>query len=166
MKVDIIRVADEFDFEQNVTVNFVQFRLPSGRIVRALIGEGDMKAIIEDKVRFANAPPQQVMVAPPQPAAVVSDPGEVAPVPEYAEPGEVSVFGGDGGNGELPEFEQPGFSGPPVPAYPQPSLQRPQPPRPARVVQKDEWGNPIVPRGSGANPDELVGGDYEGMTAG
>jgi hypothetical protein len=173
MKADIIRVAQEADFEQDVTANFVHLRLPSGRVVRALIDDEAAQAIVEDKVRFGAAPKPAMSTTASSPS-YDRDPGERPPpddLPEYiGQDGvPVSVFGG-GDIGEPAEFseqEDPSSAGPPIPLPARPSLRRPQPPRPVQRIQADESGNPIVATPGGVNPDDhIAGGIAAGMTAG
>lgn len=170
MKADIIRVASEMDFDQNATANFLYLRLPSGRVVRGLIDDDAMKAIVEDRVRSGNAPQPVMTATAPQPAqpSFDHDPGEGgAPMdlPEYTGPDgvPVGVFGGTGDVGEPVGYNEPD---PPVPTPAHPSLRRPQPP-PQRKIQADESGNPIGATAGGVNPDERIADGFNGrMTAG
>ncbi len=162
MNVEILRISQEVDFEQDVTVSFIHLRLPSGRLLRALIDDDSVQAVVEDKVRFAGAP--KPIITGLAPRAHPSTQEEMPPddLPKQLE--EVTEFGGDGGQ-ESTGFEMPALDAPPGRALP--SLQRPIPMRPARRIQADESGNPIVPSVGGVNPDDLVPPfGMDGMTPG
>lgn len=167
MKADIVRIAQEYDLEQRVTVNFVHMRLPSGRIIRGLVDDASAQAITQDSIRYDQAPqPAIAAVGAPVAAPTVSDEVASVDLPEYTgvDGMPVAVFGGDGPAPPAEYEEAPGFGLPPAPL---PPLHRPQPPRPTRKVQADEAGNPIVQSAGGVDPSELIASPIGGgMTAG
>lgn len=149
--LDVVRIGQEYDLKQRVTVNFLYLELPGGHVIRAIVSDTDAAAVIAADVQSAGAP-MPVMAGgseqaarPPAAPMAEGEITEVLPLPfEVGDDGtEFAVFGG----------EEPAAA-PSAPRRAAPPLQRPSPRQ--RRVEMDEAGNPIVPR-DGVDPDSILG---------
>lgn len=166
-------IAQEMDFEENVTRTFLLVELPNGARIRAAIDEDAAAQVVALSVQTKGQP--RPALAPPPPSAM-QRPAPAAHAPAMSaqnaeqpiddEGDDVRVFGG-ADTDDSPTYEEEGEPeelAPPVqaPAAP-PARREPQRDRkgnlvvPAKTVPKDNAGYPIVQNG-GVDPNDLVGG--------
>lgn len=181
LRVDLLDIASHYSLEDGSVTNFVNFRLPDGRVIRALISEESARAVVQARAAQGGLPSPEPPSPSPSPISELSIPTE-APVhvQETAE-GFAQIFGGDAigeeedsGDPWMPSSEaaSPQETPPPPVVHRDVSSQvrdyrqrqvdlkkaQKRGPSPTRTVPKDEYGYPIPPKGKGgADPREIVG---------
>lgn len=186
MDVTVLSLSQDVSFDDGSITNFVQFRLPSGHIIRAVVGDDSAKLLIENLAASKTGAPVRAPEAPrPPPVYQQREEEEDYPTPKTTEDG-AAVFGGDFGTGiqEDEPYRDDGFVPPAAqeeqeplaPAKPrvqtadeqlrafkqrnkgQPYQKNPLGTQNARTIPKDSQGYPIVNRPGGVDVGEVVGG--------
>jgi hypothetical protein len=128
LSATIVSLSQDMDLESGALANFLVLRLPSGRMLRALITDDGASEVVR-LVTEAGGVPSTFPA--PAPAARVTPPSDAA--------GESFVRSADE---DAFEFGAGGSPAPPAAPSPAPPAPAPRP----RHVAKDEMGYPIVPR--------------------
>ncbi len=143
-QVEIVTIRQEYSLEQGLTANFLVLRLPSGRIVQALVEDN----VVSEVVALAAQQGHEARpVIPDQP-----EESSAAPVAQLDDGTLVAVFGG---------------TEPQAPSDPQeePPPQIPRPPMRSRVrapkVEADSAGNPIAAVRNGVDAGTVLGGESD-----
>lgn len=187
MDITVLSLSQDVSFDDGSITNFVQFRLPSGHVIRAIVGDDSAKLLIENLAASKTGTTIKAPEAPRPPPAYrqQEEEEETYSAPTHTEDGAV-VFGGnfDTGIREDEPYRDDGFVPPtmqeePEPPPPansrvqtadeqlraykqrnkgQPYQKNPMGTQNARTVPKDERGYPIVNRPGGVDVGEIVGG--------
>lgn len=180
----IVGITQSMDFEQNVTLTYLNVRLPGGEQLQAAIDEETAAKVVGLMVKTKGMPRAAMQVPAPLPAApahvaeAAPVPGEVDPSPYGAHEGEsVAIFGGQDttpspaaeavaaeeariqAEGSPTVVEGPILEPAPVQQPRRGRLQRGSSGKliaPARTVPKDDAGYPIV-SSEGVDPATLTG---------
>lgn len=161
---EILTIRQDLNLEQGASANFLVIRLPTGRVIQALVDDDVVKEIISI-VANGEAPAPVMPVAP----AVYDRPPPTRLVQEQLEDGtSIAVFGGTGeSGGQMPHEPPPIAHMEDAPYEPEPEQEvRPRPAmrqqtQRAPKVQADAKGNPIVVARDGVDPGEYIGNEEE-----
>lgn len=177
MDAQIVSLSQDVSFEDGSITNFISLRLPSGHIIRAVVGDDSARILVETASGVAPPPPvqqQQQVIPQPRQHPLPSPPAAYGQEEEGA-----VVFGG----GEPEDEDQPRMWLPPqpdtVPTPPPPPeqpvyqdaetqareyrRQKQKAPRNplgtqnGRHIGKDSMGYPVVANNGGVDPATLVG---------
>lgn len=188
MNITVVSLSQDVSFEDGSITNFVHLRLPTGQVIRAVVGDESAKLLVENfAMAKTGAPMPRPQTPAPEPEEERESFQETVPARREVNEEGAAVFGGNYGGDQLEETEQQPLDWNPPPATPQaPQQAMPQPPpayqsaeqqareysdrkrgrarqnpmgtQNGRHVPKDEHGYPILGNNGGVEVGDVLGG--------